>query len=320
MASPAVLSRFFSAAGAAKHGLVVGSGSNVIDIFFRLRKLPNPGEKCYFADESCVSGTVVGGVTLNHLSWARALGAPTALMALQGTDANGVAIRTKMQELGVSTRFVRASGDYSTSVSHILSDPSGERTIIMAPASTSQLVAGKMEAEFADAVAGCAMLTTEISQVPLSGVNYLLHRAALLGVPSLLDVDVTPAVAVGPAQLGTLAELKTCVTAATVLKLTATAAAELLALVSSVPLEGRLENVAAQLADAFGARLCIVTDGSRGSALACSAAAAGGPPLSRKAPRATGVLVPVYPGVTQRDATGACACTLALRCSSIYCR
>ena len=29
-----------------------------------------------------VEGTVVGGVTLNHLSWAAALGAPTGLLAL----------------------------------------------------------------------------------------------------------------------------------------------------------------------------------------------------------------------------------------------
>lgn len=32
------------------------------------------------------SSRIVGGVTLNHLCWARALGCPTALMALQGND------------------------------------------------------------------------------------------------------------------------------------------------------------------------------------------------------------------------------------------
>jgi len=29
---------------------------------------------------------MVGGVTLNHLCWARALGCPSGLMALQGDD------------------------------------------------------------------------------------------------------------------------------------------------------------------------------------------------------------------------------------------
>jgi sugar/nucleoside kinase (ribokinase family) len=280
--------------------LVLGSGSNVMDCFFNVRKLPQPGDKQYFSDEKFQSGSVVGGVTLNHLAWARALGAPTGLMALQGTDANGVAVRDKLKAMGVSTEYVRVSDAYSTSVSYVFNDPSGERTIIMAPASTSQLVAAKMRAEFGAAVASRAsMVTTEISQVPLSGVELLLDAAAGAGVPSLLDVDVTPGVATGPAQLGSLDELRRCVTKATVLKLTGSAAGELLALVSQAPLEARLENVAAQLADAFGARLCVVTDGSRGSALALGKAAA---PSGGK--RVAPLRVPIYQGVTQRDATG----------------
>jgi D-arabinose 5-phosphate isomerase GutQ/sugar/nucleoside kinase (ribokinase family) len=278
--------------------LVLGSGSNVMDLFFPVRKLPQPGDKQYYAAETCVTDAVVGGVTLNHLSWARILGAPTGLMALQGTDANGETIRAKMGELGVSTEFVRVSGEYATSVSHILLDAgSGERTILMAPASTSRLSGAKMAAEFTAAMGGRAcMLTTEVSQVPLSGVLALLNMAAAAGIPSLLDVDVTPSVATGPAQLGSLEELRACVTKATVLKLTRSAAAELLSLVSAAPLDGRLEGVAQQLVDAFGVRMCVVTDGSRGSALALGRA---------HAPSVVAVTVPIYAGVTQRDATGA---------------
>lgn len=46
------------------------------------------------------------------------------------------------------------------------------------------------------------MATTEISQVPLSGVYFLLKTAEQAGKPSLLDIDVTPEVALGPAKLG----------------------------------------------------------------------------------------------------------------------
>jgi len=53
---------------------VLGSGSNVMDLFFPVRKLPQPGDKQYYAAETCMTESVVGGVTLNHLSWARALG------------------------------------------------------------------------------------------------------------------------------------------------------------------------------------------------------------------------------------------------------
>lgn len=288
-----------SSAGRPQPRLVLGSGSNVVDIFFPVRQLPKPGDKQYYAAETCSTDVVVGGVTLNHGSWARALGAPFGLMALQGTDANGAMIRAKLQELGVNTEHVRVSPEYSTSVSHIqLDEGSGERTILMAPASTSRLVAGKMSAEFGAAVAtrACAV-TTEISQVPLSGVQVLLDGAAAAGVPSFLDVDVTPATATGPARLGTMDELAACVRRATVLKLTASAAGELLALVApGAALEASLENVARQLADACGSAMCVVTDGSRGSALA----------LGRGAGRApAAVRVPIYSGVTQRDATGA---------------
>jgi hypothetical protein len=41
-------------------------------------------DKQYFSDEKIVAGAVVGGVTLNHLAWANALGAPVGLLALQG--------------------------------------------------------------------------------------------------------------------------------------------------------------------------------------------------------------------------------------------
>ncbi len=164
-----------------------------------------------------------------------------------------------------TTRSV--SEKYATSVSHILtSAESPERTILMAPASTSTLTAAKMEREFGSVlrtkvrkkgrkgagggaggrggnewvwwveptawrVSPCcypdqitcrpthnpnpihskpppppppkaSMVSTEISQVPLSGVLYLLEAAQAAGKPSLLDIDVTPEMALGPARLG----------------------------------------------------------------------------------------------------------------------
>lgn len=113
-------------------------------------------------------------------------------------------IRQKLTEMGVDISAVRVSDDYNTSVSHILTSPeSPERTILMAPASTSTLTAAKMEREFGTVLrTKASMVTTEISQVPLSGVLYLLETAQQAGKPSLLDIDVTPEVALGPAKLG----------------------------------------------------------------------------------------------------------------------
>lgn len=296
-----------AAATRAARKLIVGCGSNVVDAFYPVRKLPHPGDKAYFAKEKYLDAAIVGGVTLNHLSWARALGAPTGLLALQGDDDHGRQIRATMAALGVSSEHVRVSPGHTTSVSMVFVEESGERTIIMAPASTSQMDGPRVAAEFTAAVRGAAMLTTEISQVPLSGVEALLDTAAGAGVLSLLDVDVTPAIASGAARLGTLDQVRSVVRKAGVLKLTASAAGELLALASGAPLESKLEHVAAQLRDAFGSRLCVVTDGSRGSALAVAPppGSVGGGSAGRKAASSCAVVVPIYSGVTQKDATGA---------------
>ena len=50
-------------------GLVVGCGSNVVDKFYRVVAIPKRGEKGYFKDNIEDCKLLVGGVTLNHLSW-----------------------------------------------------------------------------------------------------------------------------------------------------------------------------------------------------------------------------------------------------------
>jgi fructokinase len=291
--------RAFSAASAARSSsrICIGAGSNVVDVFFPVRQLPKPGDKQYFSAESLISAEVVGGVTLNHLAWARELGVPTALLALQGTDSNGEKIRAKLEAMGVATSLIRASPEYTTSVSHILSEEGGERTIVMNPASTSRMTGAVMAKEWASAISFSGMVSTEISQLPLSGVEFLLKAARAAGVPTVLDVDVPPSVATGPARLGSAAELQRCVRGADVVKLTGGAVEELLAVLQpGLKAEGSLEGITQQLADLLHCKLAVITDGSRGSALAVARSAGG---------RGTAVRVPCFPGVTQVDATGA---------------
>jgi hypothetical protein len=55
---------FASAAGAAakaKHNLIVGCGSNVMDLFYKVRQFPLLGEKQYFAETNPCTAKVVGG-------------------------------------------------------------------------------------------------------------------------------------------------------------------------------------------------------------------------------------------------------------------
>lgn len=64
--------------------MIFGCGSNVVDYFYKVQAFPKPGAKGFFADRfRPLANTVVGGVTLNHLAWAHALGAKSGLIALQ---------------------------------------------------------------------------------------------------------------------------------------------------------------------------------------------------------------------------------------------
>ncbi len=58
--------RFLSAAAAAsgeakKHSLIVGCGSNVMDLFYKVRQFPKLGDKQYFEGTNPLAATVVGG-------------------------------------------------------------------------------------------------------------------------------------------------------------------------------------------------------------------------------------------------------------------
>ena len=224
------LARCWSSASAIP--LVLGCGSNVVDQFFMVEAVPKVGEKGFFRSPNKIhEKSVVGGVTLNHLSWAALLGVPTGLLALQGGDVPGRLIRRSMKKLGISPEFLQVSEEYMTAQSYVFVQQDGERSIIMASGATS-LINDKVVYEFfADSIKGQAcMLSTEISQVPLSGVAALLNTAKSSNVMSILDLDVSPAVALKEAKLGSMHELVECVNTADVLKPAKHAAREMLSL------------------------------------------------------------------------------------------
>jgi sugar/nucleoside kinase (ribokinase family) len=173
-------------ASSATQGSVWGCGSNVVDRFFRVRQVPKVGEKGFFySPTKILEASIVGGVTLNHLAWAAELGVPTGLLALQGDDDAGRLIRSAMLRMGVSTECVEVDTTMTTAESYVLSQPhDGERSIIMASGSTSQIDARVISRLFkaASAAAGVPrIITTEISQVPLSGVEALLQAGNTAG-------------------------------------------------------------------------------------------------------------------------------------------
>jgi fructokinase len=279
---------------------VFGCGSNVVDVIFRTKALPKAGEKGYFDPTVPVpEAEIVGGVTLNHLAWARKFNVPTGLLALQGTDSHGIMIRNKLESMGVDHTHIFVDTTHRTSLSHIVLDQNGERAIIMAPGSTSDIDKNMMRKQFQSLLEESEIATTEISQLPLDAVEELL---TLAGGLTMLDVDVPPSIAVTDANLGDLQTLLRCCQSCDVLKPTMDAAGELLALSSSagesykddgVALAKTAGGVAKQLLNAFdGVGLVAVTDGANGAGLALRG-------LEET------VHIPGFQGVKQIDATGA---------------
>jgi sugar/nucleoside kinase (ribokinase family) len=254
--------------------MVLGCGSNVVDHIYRVKVVPQAGAKGFFASPfRALEKRLLGGVTLNHLCWAAVGGVSAGLLALQGKDELGRLIRRDLQSLGVSTQFISTSSSYSTAQCHVFIQDGGERSIMMAPAATSLINADTVQQNFGSVIQQHAsMVTTEISQVPLSGVLELLTSAKKAGILSILDLDIPPSVAEVEAGLGTVEEVVECVKMADILKPAKAAAEELVTLMSgSAPTESLSPgDVAQHLVKGCGSKLVAMTNGAEESILANS--------------------------------------------------
>ena len=83
---------------------VVGIGSMVVDRFHRVRRLLGADQKAILRDLEG-GGPVrafTGGVVLNHLGWAAALGLRTGIFGRQADDENGRVLRAAMDRAGIA--------------------------------------------------------------------------------------------------------------------------------------------------------------------------------------------------------------------------
>ena len=115
---------------------VVGIGSMVIDRMHRAPRAVGAAEKGMLRD---LGGgpvqTRIGGVVLNHLGWAAALGLRTGIFGLGAEDENGRLLRAAMDRLGIAHSIGRNGS--ASSVCEIFVDHAGERAIYMAAAATA---------------------------------------------------------------------------------------------------------------------------------------------------------------------------------------
>jgi arabinose-5-phosphate isomerase len=236
---------------------VAGTGSMVVDEIHLVSRIIGADEKA-FVHSAPNAGAVqrcVGGVTLNHLGWARLLGLRTGIFGKQGEDAHGRFLREGMERLGIEHR-IDLSGS-SSSFAQIFVDGAGARAIYMARGATAELTPGEIDSH-RPMIARARWVTTEISQVPLATVVRVLEVARACGASTVLDVDVPLADAVP--GLGSLEQLHAALALADVIKPSAAALAGLVE-------GGEPGALARALAHKFGARAVALTTGAGGSVI-----------------------------------------------------
>ena len=122
-----------------------------------------------------------------------------------------------MEEIGVSTKYIIVDDSYHTSVSHvfidsfffslsIISSNSNQHTYMFRGA-TSFISPEIVEKYFVPHLTNAKIVTSEISQVPLAGVRSFFEAAGKRNILRFLDMDLPSSVAVGPANLGSQADV-----------------------------------------------------------------------------------------------------------------
>jgi len=238
---------------------LVGIGSMVVDLIYRTPRIIGSEEKIALSryENGTTTKMLVGGVTLNHLSWAGLLGLRTGIFGKQGDDEYGRFLRAGMDRYSID-KHITLDGA-SSSFAHIFVDPNGGRAIYMSPAATSETTGDYIRAEHADYIRSAKMVSTEISQLPLDAVVAALEIAREAGVTTILDVDIPRSDALK--SLGTAAEFERALSLADYIKPSKAAVIEILG-------ESDALAAAQALRAKYSAKAVIITDGEAGCAIA----------------------------------------------------
>ncbi len=234
---------------------LVGAGSMVVDLIYRTPRIVGAEEKIelFRYDTGRTVKTLVGGVTLNHLSWASLLGLRVGICGKQGDDEYGRFLREGMDRHSID-KHITLDGSASSSA-HIFVDPDGRRGIYMSPAATSETTGAYMRSQHADYIRRSRMLSTEISQLPLDAVVAALEIAREAGMTTILDVDILRSDAIK--SLGGAEDFERALKLADYLKPSKGAASEITG-------EDDALRAAEILRKKYGARAVIITDGGAG--------------------------------------------------------
>nr|WP_321455686.1 PfkB family carbohydrate kinase [uncultured Cohaesibacter sp.] len=158
-------------------------GIAVLDRVFRVEKLPASGGKFVAKDYFEIGG----GPAATAAVAVKKLGQPVEFIGRVGTDDVAAAIIREFDHYGVGHHFVREVHDATSSFSAILVDDAGERMII-----NYQDASLSRDTEWMESIDFGKFQTVLCDVRWHEGTAFALETAKKLGIPSVLDADVTP--------------------------------------------------------------------------------------------------------------------------------
>ncbi len=252
----------------------------VADLYYRTPRIIHADEKTVLhvhESDGAIERARVGGLTLNHLGWARVLGLRTGIFGKIGDDRHGEFLRAGMDRFGIAHHLTLDGS--ASSFANVLVDSAGNRAIYMARGATAELTPAEVRRGHAAFIRGAHIVSTEISQLPLPAVIEILKIARAHSIPAVLDVDLP--IADATPMLGTRAELERAMRLATILKPAKAAAASLVKdrnpLAQAVSIRAKYKN-----------RAVIITLGDHGCVIAAKDTAIKAPAFRVKQIDSTG--------------------------------
>mmetsp|Transcript_7009 Transcript_7009/g.30791 ORF Transcript_7009/g.30791 Transcript_7009/m.30791 type:complete len:378 (-) Transcript_7009:2940-4073(-) len=236
---------------------LMGLGSCVVDHNFPVSAGPRYGQKTFFLSSPSKAEKTVGGVTLNHLSWASALGVQVGLVGTVGQDSSAGMIVEELRKRDIDCSYLYQSLEHHTSESYVfVPQTAGERTVVMfAEPKRGRLIGVP---HWLRSVSKCEMASSEIHQFSLETVLKYFSKAKRNKVTTALDFDMPASDVVGGKnKLGNENELIGILENADVIKASRAAAWDLVG----------QANTCVRLRSLTGAKLVVITDGPAGSEL-----------------------------------------------------
>ncbi len=137
-------------------------GSFVIDLVFRVKRRPGPGETM-LADDF---GMFLGGKGFNQAVGARRLGADVSMVGRVGNDQLGDRFMAKLEQEGIDQSQVTRDPETGTAIASPIIDASGQNSIIAAPRANMRVTTEDVDAA-TDAIAAADILMLQF-EIPVA--------------------------------------------------------------------------------------------------------------------------------------------------------